>query len=46
MTGWPKTKRKALGLGRERWPNGTLGPVVEGALVGTMEWAVSQPHAC
>lgn len=44
MTHWPKTERQAWVSAGERRPSGIQGPVEEGALAGTVEWAVSQPQ--
>lgn len=45
MIDWPKTKRQARGIGWGEMAICALGRVEEGALVGTVEWAVSQPYA-
>ena len=43
MTVWPKTKRQARASAGERRPSSVQGTVEEqGALAGTVEWAVSQ----
>lgn len=45
LTVWLKTKRQARASAGERRPSSVQGTVEEeGALAGTVEWAVSQPQ--